>query len=62
MRIGMKVLVNNACWLSNKMFQYSFYLFLKNKGYDVTVDFYNSVKNVHVNVDRSGTFTCAEFK
>lgn len=35
----MKVIVNMACGLANRMFQYSYYLFLKHKGYNVKVDF-----------------------
>ena len=29
-----------ACGLANRMFQYSYYLFLKHQGYQVQVDFY----------------------
>lgn len=35
----MKIIVNMACGLANRMFQYSYYLFLKHKGYNVKVDF-----------------------
>lgn len=31
----MAILVNMACGLANRMFQYSYYLFLKKLGYDV---------------------------
>lgn len=46
----MKVIVNMACGLANRMFQYSYYLFLKQKGYDVQVDFYQSAKLAHEKV------------
>ena len=44
---SMSVIVNMACGLANRMFQYSYYLFLKHKGYNVKVDFYNSAKLAH---------------
>lgn len=46
----MKVIVNMACGLANRMFQYSYYLYLKKKGYNVQVDFYNSAKLAHEKV------------
>lgn len=36
----MEIIVNMACGLANRMFQYSYYLFLKKQGYEVAVDFY----------------------
>lgn len=35
----MEIIVNMACGLANRMFQYSYYLFLKKQGYEVAVDF-----------------------
>ena len=46
----MKLIVNMACGLANRMFQYSYYLFLKKKGFDVNVDFYHSAKLAHEHV------------
>lgn len=46
----MKVIVNMACGLANRMFQYSYYLFLKHLGYNVQVDFYHSAKLAHEKV------------
>lgn len=39
-----------ACGLANRMFQYAFYLSLKEKGCDVKVDFYKSATLAHENV------------
>ena len=39
-----------ACGLANRMFQYSYYLFLKHQGYKVQVDFYHSAKLAHEKV------------
>ena len=53
-----------ACGLANRMFQYSYYLFLKKQGYEVTVDFYRSAKLAHEKVvwgiERSGFFNGRE--
>lgn len=46
----MSVIVNMACGLANRMFQYSYYLFLKHQGYQVQVDFYHSAKLAHEKV------------
>lgn len=46
----MKIVVNMACGLANRMFQYSYYLYLKEKKYEVWVDFYRSGKLLHENV------------
>lgn len=52
----MKIIVNMACGLANRMFQYSYYLFLKHKGYNVKVDFYNSAKLAHEKVSWNDIF------
>ena len=44
------IVVNIACGLANRMFQYTYYLYLKNLGYDVYVDFYRTAKLSHENV------------
>lgn len=46
----MGIIVNMACGLANRMFQYSYYLFLKHQGYKVQVDFYHSAKLAHEKV------------
>lgn len=56
----MKVIVNMACGLANRMFQYSYYLFLKQKGYDVQVDFYQSAKLAHEKVAWNDIFPGAK--
>lgn len=58
----MKIIVNMACGLANRMFQYSYYLFLKKRGYDVAVDFYHSAKLAHEKVAWSAIFPHAEIK
>lgn len=52
----MKVIVNIACGLANRMFQYSYYLYLKKLGYDVWVDFYRTAKLEHENVAWNSIF------
>ena len=44
------IIVNMACGLANRMFQYSYYLYLKKLGYDVYVDFYTAARIKHENV------------
>lgn len=46
----MSIIVNMACGLANRMFQYSYYLFLRHQGYHVQVDFYHSAKLAHEKV------------
>lgn len=46
----MEVIVNMACGLANRMFQYCYYLFLKHHGYRVQVDFYRSANLTHEKV------------
>ena len=40
-----------ACGLANRMFQYAYYLYLKQLGYDVCVDFYRTAHLPHENVE-----------
>lgn len=56
----MKIIVNMACGLANRMFQYSYYLFLKREGYHVQVDFYHSAKLAHEKVDWNDIFPKAK--
>ncbi len=44
------IIVNIACGLANRMFQYSYYLYLKKLGYDAKADFYKTAKLEHENV------------
>lgn len=46
----MPVVVNLACGLANRMFQYTYYLYLKKKGYDVKVDYYTISSLAHEDV------------
>ena len=46
----MDIVVNMACGLANRMFQYTYYLYLKSRGYKVLVDFYRTAKLSHENV------------
>lgn len=39
-----------ACGLANRMFQYSYYLYLRNLDYDVSVDYYETAKLAHESV------------
>ena len=52
----MKVIVNIACGLANRMFQYSYYLYLKKLGYNVKADFYRTAKLEHENVAWNSIF------
>lgn len=56
----MNVIVNMACGLANRMFQYSYYLFLEHEGYHVKVDFYQSAKLAHEKVDWNDIFPKAK--
>ena len=47
----MMYVVNMACGLANRMFQYSYYLYLKKVGYDVSVDYYETGKLAHESVE-----------
>lgn len=58
----MKVTVNMACGLANRMFQYSYYLYLKSLGYDAKVDFYTSAKLAHETVAWNRIFPKAPFE
>lgn len=58
----MKIIVNMACGLANRMFQYTYYLFLKKKGYNVMVDFYQSAKLAHEKVAWNDIFPSAKIE
>lgn len=52
----MQIVVNMACGLANRMFQYSYYLYLNSLGYNVYVDYYTNGKLAHEDVMWSGIF------
>lgn len=52
----MAVIVNMACGLANRMFQYSYYLYLRRLGYNAFVDFYKTAKLKHENVAWNAIF------
>lgn len=58
----MEIIVNMACGLANRMFQYSYYLYLKQNRYDVQVDFYHSAKLAHEKVEWNGIFPKAKIE
>lgn len=58
----MKLIVNMACGLANRMFQYSYYLFLKHQGYHVQVDFYHAAKLAHEKVAWNDIFPKAKIE
>lgn len=58
----MEAIVNMACGLANRMFQYSYYLYLRKKGWQVTVDFYRKSKLPHENVDWEHIFPKASIE
>lgn len=58
----MQLIVNMACGLANRMFQYSYYLYLKSKGCNAVVDFYKSGTLSHENVDWDRIFPKAKYE
>lgn len=58
----MKYVVNMACGLANRMFQYAYYRFLEKMSYDVAVDYYTSYKLKHEKVGWLDIFPNAHFK
>ncbi len=57
----MPIYVNMACGLANRMFQYSYYLYLKHSGYDTLVDYYTSGKLAHEDVMWEEIFPNAKY-
>lgn len=51
-----------ACGLANRMFQYTYYLFLKKNGYNAVVDFYQSAKLAHEKVAWNEIFPAAKIE
>lgn len=58
----MRVTINMACGLANRMFQYSYYLYLKSQGYDAKIDYYTSAKLAHETVAWNRIFPYATFE
>lgn len=58
----MKVIVNMACGLANRMFQYSYYQYLLKEGYDVYVDYFKTKTLEHEDVEWSRIFPLATFR
>ena len=58
----MKAVVNMACGLANRMFQYSYYLYLRQLGYDAYTDYYTRAKLPHEEVDWNGIFPDAALR
>lgn len=58
----MAIIVNMACGLANRMFQYSYYLYLKKLGYDVWVDYYRTAKLAHEDVAWNRIFPKADIE
>lgn len=58
----MSVIVNMACGLANRMFQYAFYLRLQKDGYDVYVDYFTTAGLAHESVDWFRIFPHAVFR
>ena len=56
------IIVNMACGLANRMFQYSYYLYLKKMGYDVVVDFYKTANLEHEHVVWTSIFPYAPIR
>ena len=57
----MGIIVNMACGLANRMFQYSYYLYLRKKGLNVTADFYNRAALAHESVEWNKIFPKAQY-
>lgn len=58
----MAIIVNMACGLANRMFQYSYYLYLRKLGYDARIDYYTSAKLDHERVAWNRIFPKASYR
>ena len=58
----MKVIVNMACGLANRMFQYAYYLYLLEEGYDAYVDYFTTATLSHEDVAWLKIFPKATFR
>lgn len=57
----MALIINMACGLANRMFQYAYYLYLQDKGLDVKVDYFTHNKLAHENVEWERIFPKATY-
>lgn len=58
----MSVILNMACGLANRMFQYAYYQYLLDRGLDVKVDYFTHNKLAHENVEWNRIFPGATFR
>lgn len=58
----MPIIVNLACGLANRMFQYTYYLFLKKEGYNAEIDYYETAVLDHEKVEWRRIFPEAPIK
>lgn len=58
----MKTIVNMACGLANRMFQYAYYIYLRKEGYDVAVDYFNTAVLAHEDVAWNRIFPKATYQ
>lgn len=58
----MAVIINMACGLANRMFQYAYYQYLQNKKIDVKIDYFTHNKLEHENVEWLRIFPNATFQ
>ena len=54
--------MNMACGLANRMFQYAYYLYLLEKGYDAYVDYFTTATLSHEDVAWLKIFPKATFR
>lgn len=52
----MRLIVRMVAGLGNRMFDYTYYMFLKKQGLDVKLDYCREVKHNHEKVEWSGIF------
>lgn len=57
-----RIIVNMACGLANRMFQYAFYQYLLKNGYDVYVDYFTTKTLAHEEVAWERIFPQAIFR
>ena len=58
----MTIIVNMACGLANRMFQYAYYIYLKDNGYNTLTDTYRHGKLAHETVQWNDIFPKAQLQ
>lgn len=58
----MSTIINMACGLANRMFQYSYYLFLKRSRYNTYIDYYQTATLAHEDVAWERIFPQATYE